>query len=202
MVVLGHPFYVAGETTGEDVPSFVEIHQTLQKHNVNVVMAGDTHDFEFYKMKYPSAAGEKEMFHFVNGGGGAYLSIGSSVGFPADPITPNYTLYPRADEVTTKINNEAPFWKKPFLIWLERFKGWPFGQEMVSGAFDFNRAPFFQSFLEIKVERSQNRVRLLLWGVNGQLRWRDVQLGGDVKPADKSDDDFVEFILPLAAAPQ
>jgi hypothetical protein len=34
-------------------------------------------------------------------------------------------------------------------------------------------------------------------GVNGQLRWRDLQIGGQVKPADKSDDDSVEFIVPL-----
>ncbi len=69
---------------------------------------------------------------------------------------------------------------------------------MVSGAFDFNRAPFFQSFIEVVVERSQNRVRYLLYGVNGQLRWRDIQTGGNAKPTDKSDDDLVEFIAPLA----
>lgn len=51
--------------------------------------------------------------------------------------------------------------------------------------------------MEIKVERSQHRVRLVLYGVNGQLHWRDIQVGGLTKPADKSEDDFVEFIAPL-----
>lgn len=51
--------------------------------------------------------------------------------------------------------------------------------------------------MEVKVERSQHRVRLLLYGVNGQLRWRDLQVGGQVKPDGKSEDDFVEFVAPL-----
>jgi len=33
--------------------------------------------------------------------------------------------------------------------------------------------------------------------VNGRLRWRDIQVNGQIKPADKSDDDPVEFIAPL-----
>jgi hypothetical protein len=39
-------------------------------------------------------------------------------------------------------------------------------------------------------------VRFVLHGANGPLRWRDVQAAGDVKPADKTDDDVVEFVVP------
>jgi len=199
-VVLGHPFWVAGSDTTTDDPEFAAILETLKRHKVQIAMAGDTHDFEHYKMKYPSDNGEREMLHFVNGGGGAYLSIGTSVGYPVDhSVSPDYAYYPRGEEVEAKIKNESPLWKLPFLIWLQWFQGWPFGQEMVSGAFDFNRAPFFQSFVQINVERSQNRVRLLLYGVNGQLRWRDIHTTGNIKPPDKSDDDFVEFIATLTA---
>ena len=67
----------------------------------------------------------------------------------------------------------------PFFWWMQQLGGYPFDSETVSGAFDFNRAPFFQSFLEVSVEPSQNRVRFLLYGVNGQLRWRDIQVGGE-----------------------
>ena len=195
LVVIGHPFYVGGEYTAKDDKAFDEIYGILQRHNVDAVMAGDTHDFEFYKIKN----GQKEMLSFVNGGGGAYLSIGTSLGFPDDPVTNDYAFYPRTDELTQKIYNEAPFWKMPFYWWLKWFRGYPFDEEMVSGAFDFNRAPFFQSFLEISVERSNNRVSFMLYGANGRLRWRDIQTSGAAKPADKSDEDFVEFIAPLAA---
>ena len=161
-------------------------------------MAGDTHDFEFYKITNAAPTGTaKETFHFVNGGGGAYLSIGTAVAFPAEPVTPDYAFYPRTDELTEKIGRETPGWKMPFYWWMKWLGGYPFDSETVSGAFDFNRAPFFQSFLEVSVERSQNRVRFLLYGANGALRWRDIQTNGDVKPADKSDGDSVEFIAPL-----
>ncbi len=198
MVVIGHPFYVAGAyQAGEDEP-FKRIHETLKRFGVDVVMGGDTHDFEFYKMHHTLNGKQREMLHYVNGGGGAYLSIGTALGFPEYPVTSDYVFYPRTDELTAKIRKEAPFWKMPFLVWMQWFHGYPFDDEMVSGAFDFNRAPFFQSFVEVSVERSQKRVRFLLYGVNGQLRWRDVQVGGNVKPVDKSDNDFVEFTAPLA----
>jgi len=196
-VVLGHPFYVAGRETFTGDAAFSAIRDILRSHNVNIVMAGDTHDFEYYKEKLVVDGKEREVQHFVNGGGGAYLSIGTSVAFPSNPFTPDYAFYPRTDEVEAKIYNEAPYWKLPFYWWMQGLGGWPFDSEMVSGAFDFNRAPFFQSFLEIKVERSQNRVRCLLYGVNGQLRWRDIQVSTTAMPADKTLDDFVEFNSPL-----
>lgn len=197
MVVLGHPFYVAGMYQGQRDAAFDEIYATLQRFGVDVAMAGDTHDFEFYRARY-GAHENKEMLHFVNGGGGAYLSIGTALGFPENPPVESYAFYPRTDELTAKINRETPGWKMPFYWWMKWLGGYPFDSETVSGAFDFNRAPFFQSFMQVSVERSENRVRFLLYGVNGQLRWRDIQTGGNLKPADKSDDDPVEFIAPLA----
>lgn len=198
MVVIGHPFYAGGVYQAENAPDFSEIHQIMRRFNVDIAMGGDTHDFEFYRETYEAAGQAAPMLHFVNGGGGAYLSIGTALAFPEKPATADYAFYPRTDELTAKIRNETPLWKLPFSVWLNWFHGYPFTEEILSGVFDFNRAPFYQSFMEIKVERSQNRVRLLLYGVNGQLRWRDLQIGGQVKPAGASDDDFVEFIAPLS----
>lgn len=200
MVVLGHPFYVNGKDTASDAPEFESIHEMLRKHNVDVMMAGDTHDFEFYKERYQSEGRDREMLHFVNGGGGAYLSIGTAASFPKDPFTPDYAYYPRTDELKTKIYNETPYWKMPFWFWMERLGGYPFDSEMVSGAFDFNRAPFFQSFVEVRVEGSRDRVRFFLNGVNGRLRWRDIQTGGNTMPAGALPDDPVEFTAPMKPA--
>jgi len=197
MVVIGHPFYVNGAYQGAHDEPFDKIHETLKRFAVDVAMAGDTHDFEFYKVNYAVAGTERQMLNFVNGGGGAYLSIGTSLGFPEEPVTNDYAFYPRTDQLLAKIRTEAPYWKMPFVWWMHWLHGYPFDNEMVSGAFDFNRAPFFQSFLEVSVERSQHRVRFILYGVNGRLRWRDIQVNGSVKPADKTDDDFVEFMAPL-----
>lgn len=195
LVVLGHPFYVSGKYQGVGDKEFNELYELLNRFGVDVMMAGDTHDFEFYRIKTDGS--QKETLHFVNGGGGAYLSIGTAVGFPDDPVTRDYAFYPRTDELTGKIYNEAPLWKMPFYWWLRWLRGYPFDSEMVSGAFDFNRAPFFQSFLEVSVERSAGRVRFLLYGANGPLRWRDIQTSGQVRPAGRTDDDPVEFTAPL-----
>lgn len=194
MVVLGHPLYASGRPTYEGDSDFQTVYETIRRYGVQVVMAGDTHDFEFYRRRYENG---QEMLHFVNGGGGAYLSIGTAVGFPDDPVTPDWAFYPREDAVTAKIQNESPWWKLPFLVWMQQLRGWPFDQEMVSGAFDFNSAPFFQSFMEVRVERSLNRVRFLLHGVNGPLRWQDIQTGGSITREGRSPDEGVEFIIPI-----
>jgi uncharacterized membrane protein HdeD (DUF308 family) len=196
-VVLGHPFFVAGKYQGAGDPAFNAIHETLRRYQVDIAMAGDTHNFEFYREKYVANGKETQTLNFVNGGGGAYLSVGSALDFPAQPEVADWAVYPRGDQLHAKIVSELPLWKTPFLKWMDWIRGFPSSVESLSGVFDFNHAPFFQSFMEIKVERSQHRVRLLLYGVNGQLRWRDLQLGGQVKPDGKSGDDFVEFIAPF-----
>ena len=45
-----------------------------------------------------------------------------------------------------------PLWKQPFWYWIKWFNAWPFSVEAFSGIFDFNRAPFFQSFMEVRVK--------------------------------------------------
>lgn len=67
----------------------------------------------------------------------------------------------------------------------------------LAGAFDYNRAPYLQSFMEIRVEGSTNRVRLIPHGVNGPLRWRELQVFGAEIPAGKSNDDVVEIVVPM-----
>jgi hypothetical protein len=51
--------------------------------------------------------------------------------------------------------------------------------------------------MEVRVERSRSRVVLILNGVDGPLRWRDLQIGGSVLPLEASLDDTVEFIVPM-----
>jgi hypothetical protein len=51
--------------------------------------------------------------------------------------------------------------------------------------------------MEVRVERSKRRIVLALYGVDGSLRWRDLQISGDVLPASATADDPVEFIVPM-----
>ena len=197
MVILGHPLYAGGFDQGQLDPVFGELHELLRRYEVPVVLAGDTHDFEYYRETYDTAGGPRTMHHFVDGGGGAYLSIGTSLDWPEEPPVSDWAFYPSTSAVYEKLDRETPPWKRPFWWWLNAAGGWPGSVEGLSGAFDFNRAPYFQSFLEVRVEGSAKRVRYILHGVHGPLRWRDLQVGGAVIPSDRVPDDPVEFVVQM-----
>ncbi len=198
MVILGHPLFAGGAYQGTD-DAFLAIHQTLRRHRVPLVMAGDTHDFEYYHERYDSPEGPRTMHHFVNGGGGAYLSIGTALDWPATAPVPDWAYYPSTAAVRDKLDAETGSWKWPVWWWIKRFGAWPASVEALSGMFDFNRAPFFQSFVEVRVEGTARRVRLILHGVRGPLRWRDLQSSGTVAPAGASPDDPAEWVSPDGA---
>jgi hypothetical protein len=80
---------------------------------------------------------------------------------------------------------------------VRRFGAWPFYVEAQSAVFDFKRAPFVQSFLEVRVERSQRRIVFALIGVNGPLHWRDLQTGGFGESAGPADG-LVEIVVPMS----
>lgn len=198
MAILGHPLYAAGAYQAAGDERFRALHDLLREHGVKVVMGGDTHDFEYYRE--PGGA-EGGTHHFVNGGGGAYLSIGTALNWPAVPPVPDYAFYPRTDDVLAKLAVETPSWKRPAWWWVRRVGAWPFSVERLSAVFDFNHAPFFQSFMEVRVERSTGQLRLWLYGVDGRLPWRAIQVGGATQPANATDTDLVEWTVNLPEPP-
>jgi hypothetical protein len=222
MVILGHPLYAGGRYQGgpegadagewEGQPGFPldrssanepfgAVHQLLRKHGVEVVMAGDTHYFEYYVEKYSAGKETRSMLHFVNGGGGAYTSIGTPLDWPIEPAVPDCAFFPRTDAVIAKLDRDTPAWKMPLWLWAKELRAWPASAEAVAGAFDYSRAPFFQSFVEIRVEGSANRVCLIPHGANGPLRWRELQAFGSIMPPGKTGDDFAEFVVPIPGGP-
>ena len=48
MAVLGHPFFAGGHDVARDDDEFMALRELLRAHGVRVVMAGDTHDLEYY----------------------------------------------------------------------------------------------------------------------------------------------------------
>jgi uncharacterized membrane protein HdeD (DUF308 family) len=195
MAVVGHPRYAGGHDTTIDDEKFSRLYRLLAREGVAVAIAGDTHDFEYYQVGVPT--GDATLHHIVNGGGGAYLSIGTALGFPASPALPNVAFYPSGNALRAKLDAETPVWKQPFWYWIKWFNAWPFTVESLSGVFDFNRAPFFQSFMEVRVEGTHGRVVFALHGVDGPLRWRDLETRGAVLPIGAGLDDSVEFVVPF-----
>jgi hypothetical protein len=188
----GHPFYAGGFDQRVVNPGLRDLSATLIEAGASICMAGDTHDFEYYDE--PTA--KRTVRHFVNGGGGAYLSIGTALDWPRTLPVEQCGHYPRADAIVRKLNEETPTLKRPLWRWVRDWHAWPMTSEAMASAFNYNRAPFYQSFMEVRVERSKNRVRLLLHSADGQLRWKDLYRSGPPGGA-PSPDDFVEFVVPI-----
>ena len=163
------------------------MYDQLRAAGVSVFMAGDTHDLERY-VEPPDPTGYA-LQHFVNGGGGAYLSFGSALAWPAAPALASWAYYPSSRVVVDKIQRYTPWWKRPAWWWTRSFNAWPFSAEWLSAVFDYNTAPFFQSFVEVSVEPDRMIVRP--YGVHGRLRWADMDRS---EPGD-APDGFVEWTV-------
>jgi len=194
MAIVGHPFYAGGGDATADNNDFAQLKRLLLENGVTIMMAGDTHDLEYYAERPANAA---PVHYFVNGGGGAYMSFGTALEWPSSPATSEWAFYPDRDAVSRKIQTRTPRWKRPAWWWTTTFGGWPFSAEWMSAAFDYNVAPFFQSFIEVRVEPSANRIRLLPYGVHGRLRWREVAHSATLVPPGAGEDGRVEWTVPM-----
>jgi 3',5'-cyclic AMP phosphodiesterase CpdA len=199
MAILGHPFFAGGHYTAASNPEFAALHALLREHDVAIVMAGDTHDLEHYTERPEGSA--RTVQHFVNGGGGAYLSFGTALDWPAQPATADWAFYPSKAQVVAKIKATTPRWKQPAWWWTDRFGGWPFSAEWLSAAFDTNVAPYYQSFIEVRVEPSKGLIRLLPHGVHGPLRWSDMQASTGAHPSGALPDSLVEWVVEMPKQP-
>ena len=194
MAILGHPFYAKAYDMTEGNEPFARLKRLLLDHGVTILMAGDTHDLEYYAE--PARGAAPAAHFFVNGGGGAYLSMGTALQWPDAPPVAEWALYPGRDAIVAKVDRLTPWWKRPAWWWTERHQAWPFSAEYLSALFDYNVAPFFQSFLEVRVEASARRVRLLPHGVHGRLRWKDITRSAGLAAATR-DDELAEWVVPM-----
>ena len=192
MAVLGHPFYAAGRDQAAGHEDFAALKRMLIDGGVTILMAGDTHDLEYYAE--PRVGAAPATHHFVNGGGGAYLSFGTSLQWPSQPATTEWAYYPNRAAVVNKLELRTPWYKRPAWWWTNNFNAWPFSAEWLSALFDYNVAPFFQSFFEVRVEASAQRIVLVPYGVHGRLRWKDLGHSPSVRGT-SSESDFVEWVV-------
>jgi hypothetical protein len=116
------------------------------------------------------------------------------------PATRDWAFHPTTAQVAEKIRATLPFWKRPLWWWSHYLAAWPFSVEWLSAAFDVNVAPFYQSFVEVRVEPSAGRVRMRPYGVDGRLRWSALQASPGLIPAGTSPDDLVEWTVPIPGA--
>jgi len=195
MAVLGHPFFAGGHDVAHDDEEFMAVRNLLRAHRVRIVMAGDTHDLEYYEEALNGASGPVTVHHWVNGGGGAYLSFGSALAWPARPDLATWAYYPNQASVVEKIHTYTPWWKWPAWVWTRSFGAWPSSAEWLSAMFDYNVAPFFQSFVVVTVDPSARRIVIRPWGIRGPLTWSDVDRSPALMPPGSTAAQAVEWVV-------
>jgi hypothetical protein len=195
MAILGHPLFAGGHYLGDSAAEFTALHELLREHHVAIVMAGDTHDLEYYAEH--RVGSPMVTHHFVNGGGGAYLSFGTALAWPDRPATSQWAFYPNKVDVVAKIDATTPRWKWPAWWWTKTLGGWPFSTEWLSAAIDSNVAPFYQSFVEVRIEATKGLLRLRPYGVHGRLRWSDMEASAGTRPAGAIPDSPVEWVVEM-----
>jgi hypothetical protein len=111
-------------------------------------------------------------------------SLGTAPAWPERPATAGWAFYASRPAVVAKIEATTPRWKWPAWWWTKRFGGWPFSAEWLSAAFDADVAPFYRSFIEVRVGPTKGRVRLLGYGVRGRLHWGELGVPPGERPPD------------------
>jgi 3',5'-cyclic AMP phosphodiesterase CpdA len=201
MAVLGHPFFAGGHDLAQDDEEFMELRALLRSYGVSIVMAGDTHDLEYYEESVPRESGPLTVHHWVNGGGGAYLSFGTALAWPARPDLSTWAHYPGQSDVVEKIRLYTPWWKWPAWVWTRELGAWPSSAEWLSAMFDYNVAPFFQSFVVVTVDPLAGSITVRPWGVRGPLAWKDFDRSVSAVPPGASPEGLVEWIVRAADRP-
>jgi 3',5'-cyclic AMP phosphodiesterase CpdA len=195
MAVLGHPLFAGGHDLSAGDEHFMAVRSLLREYGVRIVMAGDTHDLEYYLEAVEGTAGVETVHHFVNGGGGAYLSFGTSLAWPAQPATARWAYYPNRRDVVGKIITATPWWKWPAWMWTRDLGAWPSSPEWLSAMFDYNVAPFFQSFVVVTVDPAGRTLTVRPWGIQGPLKWQDLERSTQVMPPGASSDQPVAWTI-------
>ncbi len=138
------------------------------------------------------------MHHFVNGGGGAYLSFGTALALAGSAGDCRLGILPEHSGRSSRRSRQRRRAGNGRRGGGRNDSGvWPFSAEWLSAAFDANVAPFYQSFIEVRVEPSKGVVRLLPYGVHGRLRWRDMEVSAGTLPSDAVPDSPVEWVVKM-----
>jgi hypothetical protein len=195
MAVLGHPFFAGGHDVAQGSEALTSLRELFRAHGVQAIMAGDTHDLEYYREPLLRDEGPTVVHHWVNGGGGAYLSFGTALAWPRVPATSTWAYYPSRDDVVGKVGSRTPWWKWPAWLWTREFGAWPASAEWLSAMFDYNVAPFFQSFVVVTVDPAARRLTIRPWGVHGPLRWKDLSSSAGVVAEGASLEQPVEWVV-------
>ena len=144
ILVSGYPVYYSGRRRR----SLDNVLAVTERCNYVLVVGGDTHNFQRYRIPVEGGGPRRHVWHVVNGGGGAYARRTTRIPLaPTMDLGPfdlqegaDFACYPSREE-STATNTE--WWYKHVPSWVA----------------DSNAAPYYKSFLKLDVSPGTLRVR-------------------------------------------
>ena len=204
MAIVGHPRFAGGHdtlpiakatTSSDSADNFAALYRLLASSNVRIAMAGDTHDFEYYREKIGGGGAARVMHHFVNGGGGAYLSIGTALDFPEHAARGRLGILSEDRQPSRQDGGRDAAMEAAVLVWIKWFNGWPFSVEACPACSISTMRPSSRASWRCESERSKKRVVFVLNGVEARCAGETCKPVSALFPAGARPDDPVEFIV-------
>lgn len=144
VLILGNPIYVNGrKRVGLD-----NVLSVVETYNYVLVVGGDTHNFQRYRIPARASGSRPFVWHVVNGGGGAYLRRTDTIPLARDMRLGAFTLEEEIDFACYPSRAQS---KHALRAWWKR--------RVPSWAADKNLPPYYKSFLKVTVSFKQLRVQ-------------------------------------------
>ena len=178
MAVVGHPFYAGGHDATEGDAAFTSLKELVASSRRHDRDGGRHHDFDALRQRGARWIADSSLLTSSTAAGERISASGRR--------SPGRRAHQRATGRTTDRRGRHRQDRRDARRGGSGRRGGgrgasPRGRSRPNGSrrcFDYNVAPFFQSFVEVKVERSANRVRVIPYGVHGRLTWGEVAVVG------------------------
>ena len=159
MAVLGHPFFAGGHDVSSGDEEFMALRELLRAHDVRIVMAGDTHDLEYYREAVAGDAGHVRDAPLGERRGRRLPELRYGAGVAGATGDGGLGVLPEsAPEVVEKIDRvHAVVEMAGVGLDADGSARGPRQPEWLSAMFDYNVAPFFQSFVVVTVDPAARR---------------------------------------------
>ena len=131
------------------------INHLLREHHVHVVMAGIPTTSSIPAASYRRWRPGRSTTSST--AAAAHIKLRTALAWPAQPPTAVWAFYPTRNDVASKNQSMDAALETSGMVVDQELGAWPFSAEWLSAAFDYNVAPFFQSFIEVRVEPGGGR---------------------------------------------
>ncbi len=145
ILITGDPIYANGRYEKR----LAELDEIVRNYGYLAVIGGDTHNYQQYRVTLTAAGSKRDVWYFVNGGGGAFLSRTdhipepSAMKVPDDVRVSDFDLYPDREA-------SREFFDSGNMSFLPDVIKW----RMPAALLNKDRPPYYKSFMKVVVRKT------------------------------------------------